>query len=123
VDGDGHLSQSSSYNAGVDIAAPIGTTVKASRAGQVVFAGVKGGYGNLVILRHANGLETRYGHLDSFRVKKGMIVPPSQALGTVGSTGRSTGAHLHFEVRLAGRPIDPAKCFVPYGHGIPNSKK
>ena len=107
------------HHAGLDIAAPIGTYVTASRAGQVLFAGTDGNYGNLVTLRHVDELETRYGHLSEIKVKKGAFVSPGQILGTVGSTGRSTGYHLHFEVRKAGRVLDPLKWLVPYGFMMP----
>ena len=104
---------------GLDIAAPGGTHVVASRAGRVTFAGTRGGYGKLVILSHADNMETRYGHLSSFNVKEGHFVRPGQMLGTVGGTGRSTGNHLHFEVRVNGRVDDPMKWLVPYGYMMP----
>jgi murein DD-endopeptidase MepM/ murein hydrolase activator NlpD len=107
------------HHAGVDLAAPKGTGVAASRAGRVVFAGFREKYGNLVILRHSNDMETRYGHLSSIKVKKGAFVRPGQALGKVGSTGRSTGNHLHFEIRVSGQAVDPLKWLVPYGFMMP----
>jgi murein DD-endopeptidase MepM/ murein hydrolase activator NlpD len=106
-------------HAGVDIAAPEGTQVAAARGGQVVFTGTRGGYGQLVILRHAEEMETRYGHLSSIAVKKDSFVRPGQVLGLVGNTGRSTGCHLHFEVRVSGQPVDPLKWLVPYGFMMP----
>jgi murein DD-endopeptidase MepM/ murein hydrolase activator NlpD len=107
------------HHAGVDLAAPKGAWVAASRAGQVIFAGSRGNYGNLVILRHSDDMETRYGHLSSIKVKKGAFVRPGQVVGVVGSTGRSTGYHLHFEVRISGRGVDPLKWLVPYGFMMP----
>jgi murein DD-endopeptidase MepM/ murein hydrolase activator NlpD len=107
------------HHSGIDIAAPGGAHVVASRAGRVTFADTRGGYGKLVILSHAGDMETRYGHLSSFKVKEGHFVRPGQALGTVGDTGRSTGNHLHFEIRVSGRADDPIKWLVPYGYMMP----
>ena len=94
-------------HAGVDWAAPIGTPVVAAFSGVVSGAGDAGGYGNLVRLRHANGTETRYAHLDTIDVAQGQRVQGGQQIGTVGTTGRSTGPHLHFELRENGAPVDP----------------
>ena len=107
------------HHSGLDIDAVGGTQVVASRAGRVTFAGTRGGYGRLVILSHANDIETRYGHLSSFKVKEGHFVRPGQVIGAVGDTGRSTGDHLHFEVRVSGRADDPMKWLVPYGYMMP----
>jgi murein DD-endopeptidase MepM/ murein hydrolase activator NlpD len=107
------------HHAGIDLAAPRGTRVAASRAGRVVFAGSRERYGNLVILRHSGDMETRYGHLSSIKVKKDAFVGPGQVLGKVGGTGRSTGSHLHFEIRVSGRAADPLKWLVPYGFMMP----
>jgi murein DD-endopeptidase MepM/ murein hydrolase activator NlpD len=93
---------------GFDIAAKTGTPVAAAAAGTVTHAGPAGTYGNLVMIRHADGLETRYAHLSSVAVKKGDHVAAGQEVGAVGTTGRSTGPHLHFEVRRDGQAIDPA---------------
>lgn len=95
------------YN-GVDIAAPVGTTVYASAGGKVIVSkgsGYNGGYGNYVVISHPNGTQTLYAHLDSTLVVQGVTVTQGQAIGTVGNTGRSTGAHLHFEVRGAKNPL------------------
>ena len=95
---------------GIDYAAPAGTPVSALGSGVVTFAGRKGGYGNLIILKHWNGYSTYYGHLS--RMAKGIRphvkVTQGQTIGYVGSTGISTGPHLHFEVRVNGRPHNPA---------------
>jgi len=94
---------------GLDIAAPEGAPVKAAAAGLVSFAGERGGYGNLVVLTHADGKRTYYGHLSSMSVTAGQKVNEGQTIGAVGNTGRSTGPHLHFEVRdKNNRPADPA---------------
>ena len=82
----------------MDIAAAKGADVFSSAAGTVVLAETKGGYGNLVVIKHDYGYETRYGHLDQILVEKGQKVKKKDLIGKVGSTGRSTGYHLHFEV-------------------------
>ncbi len=107
------------HHSGLDIAAPEGARVTASRAGRVTFAGADGSYGNAVIVRHSKDTETLYGHLSAIRVRKDVFVRPGQVLGTVGSTGRSTGYHLHFEIRVGGRAVDPAKWLVPPGYMMP----
>jgi len=93
---------------GFDLAAPTGTAVGAAAGGKVIHAGPAGTYGNLVTVRHENGYETRYAHLSAVNVKEGDTVQPGQQIGAVGSTGYSTGPHLHFEVRHEGKTIDPA---------------
>ncbi|PZE59699.1 hypothetical protein DEJ04_07380 [Curtobacterium sp. MCLR17_044] len=98
----------SSNHQGVDFAAAIGTPVVAALPGRVVSAGVLGGYGNQVLLQHADGTATRYGHLSAIDVRPGQVLGAGERLGAVGNTGVSTGAHLHFEVIVAGTPIDPA---------------
>lgn len=92
---------------GVDMGAPEGTPIGAFAAGTVVEAGVRGGYGNLVILDHGNGITTRYAHQSSLDVAVGDVVTAGQVIGRVGSTGASTGPHLHFEIRRDGASIDP----------------
>jgi murein DD-endopeptidase MepM/ murein hydrolase activator NlpD len=92
---------------GIDLAAPSGTPVTALAAGQVIHSGWKRGYGNAVVLRHENGLESVYGHLSKSLVKVGEQVSPQVPIAKVGSQGHSTGAHLHFEVRRDGKALDP----------------
>lgn len=92
---------------GIDIAAPQGTPIRAVAAGTVTFAGRQGGYGNLVIVRHPDGSETRYAHQQAIGVRVGQVVTAGAHLGTVGSTGASTGPHLHLELRRNGEPVDP----------------
>lgn len=99
-------------HAGIDLAAPTGTHVGAAMGGQVVHAGAAGSYGNLVTIRHADGLETRYAHLSEVSVRVGDQVATHQEIGRVGSTGLSTGPHLHFELRRDGKPLDPTP-FLP----------
>ncbi len=94
-------------HAGTDFAAPTGTPIYASSAGIVLEAGYNGAYGNSIDIDHGNGVVTRYAHASKLLVKKGDLVSKKQIVGRVGSTGRSTGAHLHFEVRVNGNPVDP----------------
>lgn len=100
---------------GVDFGAPTGTRVKATGDATVVFAGRKGGYGNLVILRHNNGYETYYAHLSAFAsgIRSGRAVSQGDVIAYVGSTGASTGPHLHYEVRIAGKPRNPMAIKLP----------
>jgi murein DD-endopeptidase MepM/ murein hydrolase activator NlpD len=102
-------------HAGVDLGAPAGATIRAVKDGTVRFAGERGGYGNCVIVDHGDGTETRYAHCASLGVAPGTAVHAGQAIATVGSTGRSTGPHLHFEVRRNGAPIDPT-ALLAEGH-------
>jgi len=95
------------FHSGVDFAAPYGTLVKAADGGQVVQAGYFGGYGYSVMLYHGGGFATWYAHLSSINVSVGQFVQRGQVIGLVGSTGWSTGPHLHFEVRINGIPQDP----------------
>ena len=92
---------------GIDISAPTGTPVNAWRDGTVVFASRRGGYGNMVAIRHADGSESYYAHLHGLSVIEGDIVEEGTQIGTVGNTGDSTGPHLHFEIRIKRRPINP----------------
>ncbi len=96
-------------HAGLDIAAQYGRPVAASAGGEVVFAGRDAGYGGLVVIDHGSHMHTLYGHLSALYVREGQHVRPGQAIGAVGSTGRSTGAHLHYEVRVNGSPVDPRR--------------
>jgi murein DD-endopeptidase MepM/ murein hydrolase activator NlpD len=92
---------------GLDIAAPYGSPVKAMAKGTVEFAGVRGGFGNCIMLKHANGFETLYGHLSKILVKVGQQINIGEQIGKVGSTGRSTGPHLHYEIHRYGQKINP----------------
>ncbi len=95
------------YHKGVDFRAPLGTPVRSAERGKVIFAGKKGGYGNLIIVEHRGGFRTYYAHLQEIDVKEGEDVERGQMIGKVGSTGRSTGPHLHFEVRRGDRVYNP----------------
>lgn len=94
-------------HAGLDFAAPTGVAVFATGVGIIKFAGVKTGYGNVIDIYHGNGIITRYAHLSRIFVKNGQRVSIGQKIGAVGSTGRSTGPHLHYEVRLYNNPVNP----------------
>ena len=92
---------------GIDVVAPAGAPIHAMAAGSVIFSGWKSGYGNTVIIRHADGLESLYGHASTVLVQVGEWVACHTPIGSVGSTGRATGAHLHFEVRKNGKALNP----------------
>lgn len=96
-------------HAGIDFRAPTGTEIRSTGSGKVVTAGFSGGYGNMVEVDHGLGLSTRYGHMSRVLVSEGDTVEPGQLIGLSGSTGRSTGPHLHYEVRRNGEPIDPMR--------------
>jgi murein DD-endopeptidase MepM/ murein hydrolase activator NlpD len=108
---------------GTDYVAPKGTPVSAIGNGQVLVAGHQGGYGKLVVIRHPNGYKTSYGHLSGFAkgVRKGSSVTQGQLIGYVGSTGMSTGPHLHFEMRVNDRPVNPRKVEIPAGQPVPEA--
>jgi murein DD-endopeptidase MepM/ murein hydrolase activator NlpD len=97
----------STFHAGIDFTAPQGTPVVATAGGKVISAQWHGDYGNVIDIEHERGITTRYAHLSAMSVSVGMIVQKGQAIGAVGSTGRSTGPHLHFEVRENDVPLNP----------------
>ena len=94
------------FHKGIDLAAPLGTEVRAAMGGKVAFAGYERGYGTTVVIQHGD-TRTRYAHLGAVHVKNGDMVGETDAIGSVGSSGRSTGPHLHFEVTRVGEAIDP----------------
>ncbi|MHA6722346.1 M23 family metallopeptidase [Sphingomonas sp. RS2018] len=102
-------------HAGVDIPGKVGTPIYATADGMVLRAERAGGYGNLVELNHGKGIETRYGHLSKILVQPNTKVVKGQLIGLMGSTGRSTGSHLHYEVRVDGRAINPAPFLMTVG--------
>ncbi len=95
------------FHAGIDLRCSPGTKVHAARSGKVVFTGYKDGYGLLVVLKHENNYVTYYGHLKRVLVKNGNKIKRGELIALSGNTGRSTGPHLHFEVRKEGRPVNP----------------
>lgn len=97
-----------SFHPGMDLVAPTGTPILASAGGRVVQAGERNGYGNAVDIRHSDGMVTRYGHASRILVHAGDYVMPGQEIAEIGSTGRSTGPHLHFEVIVGGAQINPS---------------
>ena len=104
-------------HAGADFAGPVGTPIYAAGDGVVTHASWLSSYGRLVKIKHENGVETRYAHMNKIRVKKGQRVSRGDRIGDMGNTGRSTGPHLHYEVRVNGTPIDPMK-FIKAGKNV-----
>ncbi|WP_050452051.1 M23 family metallopeptidase [Candidatus Burkholderia verschuerenii] len=109
----GHLS----FHPGMDLVAPTGTPILASAGGRVIQSGERNGYGNAVDIRHSNGIVTRYGHASKLLVHLGDYVMPGQEIAEVGSTGRSTGPHLHFEVIVDGAQINPKPYLMLFPRG------
>ena len=102
----------SQFHQGIDLAAPIGVPIRAIRAGTVVFADPSAGFGQLIVVRHENGMTSHYAHCGEIKVNPGQKVGAGQIIGAIGSTGLSTGPHLHFEVRFNGMAVDPER-YVP----------
>jgi murein DD-endopeptidase MepM/ murein hydrolase activator NlpD len=100
------------YHPGLDISADRGTPVYATADGTITLADKAGAYGNLIVVDHGYGLETRYGHLQAFKVTVGQAVKRGDVIGLVGSTGRATGPHLHYEVRVNGRILNPLQLML-----------
>ena len=94
-------------HAGIDIGAGSGTPIRAAKEGSVIFSGVMNGYGNVVIINHGEGLSTLYAHQSRLGAREGQAVGKGDVIGYVGSTGHSTGPHLHFETRVGGTPRNP----------------
>jgi murein DD-endopeptidase MepM/ murein hydrolase activator NlpD len=99
------------FHAGIDIAAPVGTPVRPVAAGRVIFSGSYQGFGRIVAIQHGKHMSSLYAHFEDLRVAVGQLVHRETVLGVVGSSGRATGPHLHFEVRVAGTPVDPSWVF------------
>jgi murein DD-endopeptidase MepM/ murein hydrolase activator NlpD len=102
------------FHCGLDISSPRGTPVKASADGVVTYCGYKGDLGKTVVIDHGFGIVTHYGHLSEIKTKAGQQVKRGEFIGKVGNTGRSTGPHLHYEVRLNSNPINPQKYIPEY---------
>jgi len=105
---------SADVHLGLDIVASVGSPVKSAAAGVVRIAQRESEYGNLIVIDHGNGLTTRYGHLRGFAIHSGQLVSKGQVIGWVGMTGRTTGPHLHYEVRENDRPMNP-RSYLPRG--------
>ena len=101
----------SRFHAGIDIAAPVGTPVRPVAAGRVIFSGSYQGFGRIIAIQHGKHMSSLYAHFEELRVAVGQLVHRETVLGVVGSSGRSTGPHLHFEVLVAGTPVDPSWVF------------
>ena len=112
------FTQTTQLHRGIDIAAPAGAPIRAAQSGTVVFSGHLGGYGNTIILEHAGGYRTLYGHASRNLVKEGELISAEQVIGEVGSSGRSTGTHLHFELQKSGERLDPREFFLTSGRTI-----
>ena len=102
------FTHSMKFHSGIDIAAPIGTPVRAAKSGKVIFSGYQEGYGNIVIIKHNNNVISKYAHNSKLLVKKGDYVKQGETISLVGSTGRSTGPHLHFEIRVNNKAVNPS---------------
>ena len=103
------LSCEGAFHSGIDISAPFGTRVSAGADGLVFSSGPDAGYGNAVLIDHGYGITTKYGHLSGINVVVGQEVKRGQMIGTVGTTGKTTGPHLHYEVHVHDTPVNPAK--------------
>ena len=113
------FTRSAAMHSGLDFKGPIGAPIYAAAKGRVSFVGRKSGYGNVVEVSHGNGLMTRYAHMSSFNAKVGQAVEAGDRIGAIGNTGRSTGPHLHFEVRINDRAVNPR----PFLEKAPNVLK
>jgi murein DD-endopeptidase MepM/ murein hydrolase activator NlpD len=103
-------------HAGLDFTGAHGSPIRAAAEGRVSFAGVKNGYGNVIEIDHGHGIETRYAHMSGFTARVGDRVRSGEQIGRMGSTGRSTGTHLHFEVRVGGAPVNPRRFLEANAH-------
>jgi murein DD-endopeptidase MepM/ murein hydrolase activator NlpD len=112
------FTHSGAFHPGLDFRGPWGAPIYAAARGRVSFAGQRSGYGNCVEVDHGNGLITRYAHMSAFRARVGQAVSGGDVIGAIGSTGRSTGPHLHFEVRINDRPVNP-RPFLEARNNVP----
>lgn len=117
------ISKKYKRHTGIDYGAPHGTPIFATAGGTVEFAGWRGGYGKMVIIRHPNGYKTYYGHCSRLLVKKGAIVQQGQTIARVGRTGKATGPHVHYEIRINGNPINPKSIKTTKGAPLPADQR
>ena len=110
-------------HSGLDFRGPIGAPIYAAAKGRVSFVGQKSGYGNVIEISHGNGLVTRYAHMSRFASRVGQTVAPGDVIGAIGSTGRSTGPHLHFEVRINGRAMNPRPFLEAAPHVLKEARR
>lgn len=113
------FTKQTTHHPGVDIAQERGTAVVATAAGEVIYAGHYYSYGRFVVVDHGFGYQTAYGHLNRMNVRAGQYVEKGQKIGEVGSSGRATGSHLHYEVRISGRPVNPSDYFFEDVRDLP----
>lgn len=97
------------FHSGIDLAAPESSAIRSVGTGRVIYAGIFRGYGNLIVIRHVAGITSHYAHCKHIGVSIGQVVRGGELIGAIGSTGTSTGPHLHFELRRNGRPVDPLR--------------
>jgi murein DD-endopeptidase MepM/ murein hydrolase activator NlpD len=117
------ISKKYKRHTGIDYSAPHGTPIFATAGGTVEFAGWRGGYGKLVIIRHPNGYKTYYGHCSRLLAQKGTYVKQGQVIAKVGQTGRATGPHVHYETRINGKPVNPVTIKTSKGKPLPPDQK
>jgi len=117
------ISKKYKRHTGIDYSATRGTPIFATAGGTVEFAGWRGGYGKLMIIRHPNGYKTYYGHCSRLLVKKGTYVNQGQTIASVGRTGRATGPHVHYEIRINGKPVDPNSIKSTKGNPLPSDQR
>ena len=117
------ISKKYKRHTGIDYGAAHGTPIFATAGGTVEFAGWRGGYGKMVVIRHPNGYRTYYGHCSRLLVKKGAYVKQGQTIARVGRTGQATGPHVHYEVRVNGKPINPNKIKSTKGNPLPSDQR
>ena len=110
-------------HSGLDFRGPIGAPIYAAAKGKVSYVGQRSGYGNVVEISHGNGLVTRYAHMSRFASRVGQEVAPGDVIGAIGSTGRSTGPHLHFEVRINGRAVNPRPFLEAAPHVLKEARR
>jgi murein DD-endopeptidase MepM/ murein hydrolase activator NlpD len=117
------ISKKYKRHTGIDYSAPRGTPIFATAGGTVEFAGWRGGYGKLVVIRHPNGYKTYYGHCSRLLAKKGTYVKQGQMIAKVGQTGRATGPHVHYETRIKGKPVNPVTIKTSKGKPLPHDQQ
>ncbi len=117
------ISKKYKRHTGIDYGAAHGTPIFATAGGTVAFAGWRGGYGKMVVIRHPNGYKTYYGHCSRLLVKKGAYVKQGQTIARVGRTGQATGPHVHYELRVNGKPMNPNKIKSTKGNPVPSDQR
>ena len=117
------ISKKYKRHTGIDYSAARGTPIFATAGGTVAFAGWRGGYGKLMVIRHPNGYKTYYGHCSRLLVKKGTTVKQGQTIARVGRTGQATGPHVHYEIRINGKPVNPKRIKSTKGNPLPADQR